>query len=92
MGSAATRNFHLPLPNDTYEQLKREADRDNRPATSAAREAIEQWLQQRRRLAVRGEIADYAAKAAGSTDDLDPRLETAALSHLLEGSSKGKRR
>ncbi len=90
--SSPLRNFHLPLPQDTYERLKAEADRESRPATVVARHAIEEWLRERRRLFLREEIAEYAAKAAGTTDDLDPQLEKAAVSNLLGGRAKGKRR
>ena len=87
MSSAPVRNFHLPLPSDVYERLKDEAARESRPATSVAREAIEEWLLQRRRLVVREEISAYADRMAGSREDLDPELEKAGVGHLL-----GKRR
>jgi hypothetical protein len=44
-----------------------------------AREAIEMWLQERRRTVVREAIAAYAVQHAGSSVDLDPALERAAL-------------
>jgi predicted transcriptional regulator len=76
------RNFHLPLPEPLYRRLRDVADRANRPATAVARHAIESWLRQQRRAAVREAIAAYAAGAAGSRDDLDPDLETASLEVL----------
>lgn len=84
MSSAPLRNFHLPLANETYERLKEEAARESRPATSVAREAIEEWLRARRKLAVREGIAAYAANVAGSGADLDIGLEKAAIEHLIE--------
>ncbi|MEO8584925.1 MAG: hypothetical protein ABI584_02070 [Acidobacteriota bacterium] len=87
MPSSPLRNFHLPLTGETYDRLKEEAARESRPATSVAREAIEEWLRERRRQSVREEIAVYAARAAGSAADLDAGLEKAAVEHL-RGSRK----
>ena len=89
MPPAPLRNFHLPLPGETHDRLKEEAARVRRPATSIAREAIEDWLRERRRQFVREEIAAYAATVAGSEADLDSGLEKAAVEHLL---GSGKRR
>jgi hypothetical protein len=64
----------------------------SRTATSVAREAIEDWLRQRKRLAVREEIAEYAGMVAGSNDDLAPHVEVSAVSHLLGKRKKASRR
>lgn len=87
MPSMPLRNFHLPLTGETYDRLKEEAAREGRPATIVAREAIEEWLGERRRQFVREEIAAYAATVAGSESDLDTGLEKAAVEHLI-GSGK----
>ena len=79
------KNFHLPLPEGTYEQLREEAERARIPATTAAREAISIWLRARRKAAKRQEIAEYAAKMAGTRLDFDPALEAAAVEELLRG-------
>ncbi|HVQ77247.1 MAG TPA: hypothetical protein VMT79_17110 [Candidatus Binatia bacterium] len=76
---ASLRNFHLPLPEDTYEALRLEASRLRKPATVVAREAIEKWLEEQRRAVVREAIAAYAVQHAGSAVDLDPALESAGL-------------
>jgi predicted transcriptional regulator len=76
------RNFHLPLPEPLYRRLQDVAARANRPATAVARYAIDSWLRQQRRVAVREAIAAYAAGAAGSREDLDPDLEAASLEAL----------
>ena len=73
------RDFHLPLPEGVYEALHQEASRLGRPATAVAREAIELWLQERKRAVVREAIAAYAVQHAGTSVDLDPDLEKAAL-------------
>jgi len=88
MPSAPLRNFHLPLTGETYDRLKEEAARERRPATIVAREAIEEWLCERRRQFVREEIAAYAATVAGSEADLDAGLEKATVEHLLENGKK----
>ena len=67
------------MPEGVYEALHHEASRLGRPATAVAREAIEAWLQERKRAAVREAIAAYAAQHAGTSVDLDPVLEKAAL-------------
>ncbi len=81
------RNFHLPLPDPLYGRLRKEAERLNRPATALAREAIESWLRQRHREALREAISDYAARHAGSNIDLDEGLEAASVEHLLDEES-----
>ena len=78
----ATKNFHLPLPEPTYRELRREAEREGRPTTTVAREAIERWLEERRRSELHEAIADYAADRKGSADDLDRSLEKAAVDHF----------
>ena len=77
--SRSVRNFHLPLPEPTYQRLREAAERANRPATVVARYAIETWLRQQRKAAVHEAIAAFAADVAGSLDDLDPELEAASL-------------
>jgi hypothetical protein len=79
---SAVRNFHLPLPVTVYEALRQEAARSAKPATVVAREAIEAWLNERRRSAVHEAIAHYAVRHAGTPVDLDPVLEKAALDLL----------
>ena len=76
------KNFHLPLPEQVYEQLRAEAQRSQIPATSMARHAIQSWLAARKKTARKEEIAAYAAEIAGTEFDLDVELE-AASSELL---------
>ncbi len=78
------RNFHLPLPERTYTDLRAEAERARVPATALAREAIDCWLREQMRKARRDRIAAYAAEMAGTDLDLDPDLETAGLDHLVK--------
>lgn len=78
------KNFHLPLPELTYAQLRAEAERTQVPATSLAREAIDQYLKQQVRAARHAAIAAYAEHMAGTSADLDPDLESAGIEHLLK--------
>ena len=78
------RNFHLPLPEQTYANLRAEAERTQVPATTLAREAVDWWLKQRFRKARHDAIAAYAAKMAGTPLDLDKDLESAGIEHLLQ--------
>lgn len=91
MSAIATKNFHLPLPVDTYRELRRAAERLGEPATSVARTAISQWLEQQRRCAVEEGIAVYATAIAGGRDDLDPDLERAGI-EVVAPTSKRKAR
>ena len=84
------KNFHLPLPEETYSHLKAEAARAQVPATILAREAIDSWLRQQLRKARHDAIADYAASVAGTSLDLDSDLETAAIEHLVKSGWKRK--
>ncbi len=90
MSPSALRNFHIPLPEDVYRLLRDEAASANRPATVLARHAIETWLRQRRKAALREAIAAYAAAHAGSEADLEPALEAASL-ELWRNPRRGRR-
>ena len=69
------KNFHLPLPDQTYSQLRAEAERTRVPVTSLARVAIDLWLQEKARKARHDAIAAYALELAGTDLDLDPRVD-----------------
>jgi hypothetical protein len=84
------KNFHLPLPEQTYAQLRAEAERTQVPATTLAREAIDLWLRHQVRIARHAAIATYATEMAGSSFDLDTDLELAGIQHLLKTSKKSK--
>ncbi len=77
------KNFHLPLPEETYAHLRAEAERMQVPATTLAREAVDWWLRQQFRHARRDAIKAYAAEMAGTHLDLSD-LESAAIEHLLK--------
>jgi hypothetical protein len=83
-GSEDMKNFHLPLPEQTYTQLRAEAERTQVPATTLAREAIDLWLRQQLRKARHDAIAAYAEEIAGTNLDLDPDLESAGIEHLIK--------
>jgi hypothetical protein len=77
------KNFHLPLPEGTYAELRAEAEREQIPATTIAREAITNWLRAKKKAARRKAVMQYAADAAGTRWDLDPGLESAAIEELM---------
>jgi hypothetical protein len=87
---ANMKNFHLPLSEETYAQLRAEAERTQVPATILAREAIDLWLRHQARAARHAAIAAYATEMAGSSFDLDSDLESAGIEHLLKKSKKSK--
>lgn len=84
------RNFHLPLPDDVYRALREEAAAVKQPATAIARQAIESWLRERRKAALREAIAAYAAEHGGTAADLDPVLEAAGVSLLRPARRRRK--
>ncbi len=89
MAGRPKRNFHVPLSEDEYDSLRKEAELTRQPATLIARRAIEEWLARRRRFAVAEGIASYAASVAGSAADLDTDLEAATVDYLT--GSEGER-
>ena len=84
------KNFHLPLPDETYERLRSAAERSKVPATAIAREAIDVWVRQQLRKARHDAIAAYAAEIAGTTLDLDANLEAAGIEHLMTTGRESK--
>ena len=84
------KNFHLPLPEETYIRLRAESERTRLPATTLAREAIDAWLRLQSRLARHAAITAFAEEAAGTSLDLDADLESAGIERLLQ-ADKGRR-
>lgn len=80
----AVYNFHLPLNQDLYEELRAEADQSGQPATELARQAIRLWLKKRARQKRHREMAIYVQEMIGTDADLDPAFEAAAIEHWLE--------
>ena len=78
------KNFHLPLPEQTYLRLRAEAERTQVPATTLAREAVDVWLRQQSRQARLAAIAAYASEMAGTPLDLDADLESAGIERLVK--------
>lgn len=77
------KNFHLPLPEQTYAGLRAEAERTGVPATTLARDAVDWWLRLQRRKARHEAIAVYATETAGTHLDLNADLESAGIEHLV---------
>ncbi len=88
MRKASTANLHVPLPGPLHQRLRAEALRSGRPATTLAREAIEAWIGEREREQVSEAIAEYATDVAGTSADIDPVLERAAVEHLVSKRRK----
>lgn len=84
------KNFHLPLPEATYEHLRSEAERTRTPATALAREAIDAFLRERKRAETDRAITDYALAVSGSVADLDPQFEAASIESWIT-DEKGRR-
>ncbi len=84
----SVRTFHVPLPDNLHDGLRREAAADDRPATEIVREALAAWLVERERLRLAEAIERYAAAEAGSAYDVDPDLEAASVEHLFAADSQ----
>ncbi len=84
------KNFHVPLPDETYARLRVAAERSKVPATALAREAIDFWLRQQLRKARHDAIAAFAAEAAGTSLDLDDELEAAGIELLVKTGKVSK--
>ena len=84
------KNFHLPLPDETYRCLRVEAEQARVPATTLARKVIDQWLRVRKKRAKHEAIASYAAQAAGTEFDLDSALEAAGIDQLMNESKAAR--
>lgn len=82
------KNFHVPLPAEIHAQLKARAAAERTPATALAREAIEAWLKEEARRSRRDALAEYAQAMAGTSFDLDPELEAAAVAQLRGGRKR----
>jgi plasmid stabilization system protein ParE len=84
------KDFHLPLPEQTYTRLRAEAERTQVPATTLAREAIDAWLRYQAPKARHDSIAAYAAEMAATDLDLDRDLESAGIEHLVNAGRERK--
>ncbi len=82
MMATMRKNLHVPLPDDLNDELRTEAERSGQPATEIARDAIRQFLRERRRQSLHEGIAAYARRVAGTAADLDRELEDSTLEDL----------
>lgn len=82
------KSFHLPLPEDLYNELRNESARSKRPATELARQAIKFWIEEQKRKAVYQSVAEFASEYAGTGFDLDEDLEAAGIEFLLQEENK----
>ena len=64
------KNFYVSLPEHVYTSLREEAEKNNRPATAIARDAIEAWLHDCRKAARHQAITEFARDFAGTDLDL----------------------
>jgi hypothetical protein len=82
--TSATKNFHLPLPETLYDELRSAAREVDQPATRFAQELMRAGLNEWHRARRRQQIAAYARQVAGSSEDLDPELERAGIDALVK--------
>lgn len=83
MPKTKLHNFHLPLCEEDYIELREEAMRTQKTATELARTAIKIWLKQQKRRCLYNSIADYAAEYAGTNIDIDEDLENTSINYLI---------
>jgi hypothetical protein len=84
MTARDTFNFHLPLPGELHSMLREEAEEAGVPATALAREALADWLKQRRKDRLFADLQAYAIAHAGTEQDRDEALLDAAMEILAE--------
>lgn len=82
--NSATKNFHVPLPEALYDELRSAAREADQPATRFAQELMRAGLEQWRHTRRRQQIAAYARQVAGTAEDLDPELERASIESLTD--------
>lgn len=80
--NSATKNFHVPLPEALYDELRSAAREADQPATKFAQELMRVGLEEWRRTRRRQQIAAYARQVAGTSEDLDLELERAGIESL----------
>jgi len=88
MVAMARKNFHVPLLPETYDALRLEAEARGIPATTLVREAVEGWIDDQKAKRLRDAIAAYALEMAGTSADLDPDLEAAAVAELKAATER----
>lgn len=86
-----TKNFHVPLPEPVYFELREAAENMQKPATQMVRDMIESWLIKRRKAKLNQELKTYVEAHAGTQFDIDPELEAAGCEHLLGQKKKTRR-
>ncbi|MDZ7801792.1 MAG: hypothetical protein U5K81_13525 [Trueperaceae bacterium] len=84
MPATSKKNLHVPLPPELHSALKEQSNRLRTPATTLAREAIEEWIRLRKREQVAQELRAYADEMAGTDADVDPAWEDAGVDSWLE--------
>ena len=90
MQPSQKRNFHVPLPDALYQFLSLEAERRRQPTTTLVREVLEEWVQRLRAQALHSEIANYAARHAGTSMDIDAELEAAGSRWRRRALERGR--
>ena len=84
MKTKKMHNFHVPLPDELYTQLRDEALRSNQPATELVRYAIKSWLKAREKAVLNKALSEFVNEYAGTDLDLDEDLETLSIDCLLK--------
>ena len=82
--TSATKNFHVPLPEALYDELRTAAREADRPATKFAQDLMRAGLDEWRRTRRRQQVAAYAREVAGTEEDLDTELERAGVAALVD--------
>jgi hypothetical protein len=88
MSLPKVRNFHVPLAANLYTELHRQAALAGLPATALAREALDDWLRQRKRERLQSELQAYVTATAGTHEDLDDELAHTSAELFAEGGRR----
>jgi hypothetical protein len=87
MPGISSKKIHLPLPVDLHAELMEQAERLGTPATVLARQAVAEWVIQKKQEQITEELRAYVSEMAGTGIDLDADLEAAGIESWLKYDS-----
>jgi hypothetical protein len=81
------RNFHLPLPADTYDELRSASEEMSQPATQLVRSILQNWLKLRKKAQTKNKIAEYTREIESNDVSIDSDFEALGVEHWIKTTS-----
>ncbi len=69
MPGIINKKIHVPLPSELHAALMEQAERLGTPATALARQAVAEWVRQKKQEQVSEELSAYVSEMAGTGAD-----------------------